>query len=177
MSPGAAGRHAARLLAILGASLALTACGFHLRGRVDLPAPMARTYIAGANDTLADALSQDLLVSGAQVVPSETQASAVLKISGYHCDQFVQSLTAAGQVSGYRLVCALDFSARATHGQWRLPRQHLWAQRNYSYSVSQVLAKSDEARRLRADMDRELAQLIMLRLQAAAHGSGAAAAR
>lgn len=168
MSWGRGARYGLRLLALAGLGVTLTACGFHLRGRVTLPPAMDRTYILGANDTLNNDLRLDLLASGVRVVTQKKNATAVLKIERYGCEQSVQSLTPSGQVSGYLMVCSLDFSAKATHGSWSLPLTHLSVQRNYTYSVSQVLSKSDEAQRLRADMDRELASLIMLRLQASA---------
>ncbi len=168
MSWGGAVRYGMRLLALAGLGVTLAACGFHLRGRVALPPAMDRTYILGANDTLNNALRLDLLASGVRVVTQKKNASAVLKIENYGCQQSVLSLTPAGQVSGYLMVCSLGFSAKGTHGKWALPLTHLSVRRNYTYSVSQVLSKHDEVQRLQADMDRELASLIMLRLQAAA---------
>lgn len=168
MNVGAAWRGGLRALTVAWLALLLGACGFHLRGQAHLPAQMARTYVAGlaADAPLRWALDDALRASGVRVVDSERAASAVLRVESLRSTRSVLSVSADGQVSDYLLVGTLTFAVRATQGDWRIPTQRLQVQRHYSYSDSQVLGKSSEAARLREDMARELANLVLLRLQA-----------
>lgn len=156
--------------AIAGLVLLLTACGFHLRGKVQMPPEMARTYIGGTTpgDTLTRALSNALRANGVRVVSSERNATAVLQVESLNTSRSVLSVTADGTVADYRLVMQLSFSVRATQGDWHIPTQRLQTERHYSYSDSQVLGKTDEAAQLRESMSRDLASLVLLRLQAQA---------
>lgn len=159
-------------LAVLaaGLSLLLAACGFHLRGQVQLPPQMLRTYIAGVSpdSSFFQALADDLRASGVRVVSRQRDATAVLKIESLNTTRSVLSVNADGTVSDYRLVTRLTYSARATTGGWKIPVRRLETQRHYSYSDTQVLGKSDEAAQLRDSMNRDLAHLVLLQLQAGA---------
>lgn len=161
-------RGALRAALVTGLILTLAACGFHLRGRAQLPPEMARTYISGAspNDPLVRALNDALRANGVDVVGNANEATAVLHIDSLHTAQSILTLSVTGQVTAYRLVTTLAFSVRAVKGSWHIPTQQLQVQRQYSYNPSQVLGKSDEAMQLREDMGRELANLMLLRLQA-----------
>jgi len=156
--------------AMAGLVLLLAACGFHLRGQVQLPAEMARTYIGGTapGDALTRALSNALRANGVRVVSNEGNATAVLQIESLNTSRSVLSVTADGTVADYQLVMQLAYSVHATQGDWHIPTQRLRTERHYSYSDSQVLGKTDEAAQLRESMSRDLANLVLLRLQAQA---------
>lgn len=158
-------------LAMLLASLSLlAACGFHLRGQVHLPPQMQRTYITGVSphSAFARALAEGLRANGVQVVSREGRATAVLKVESLNTTRSVLSVNSDGTASDYLLVTQLAYSVRAATGTWKIPIRHLETQRHYSYSDAQVLGKSDEAAQLRDSMDRDLASLVLLQLQAAA---------
>ncbi|MEJ2479230.1 MAG: LPS assembly lipoprotein LptE [Acidihalobacter sp.] len=159
-----------RAVFAVGLLLSLAACGFHLRGQVQLPPQMARTYIGGApsGDALVRALRSALRDNGVRVVSKERDATAVLQIESLKTSRSVLSVNADGTVADYQLVMQLAYSVRATQGNWHIPTQNLQTRRHYSYSDSQVLAKSSEAAQLRESMSRDLANLALLRLQAQA---------
>ncbi|MEJ2713661.1 MAG: LPS assembly lipoprotein LptE [Acidihalobacter sp.] len=132
---------------------------------------MARTYISGAasDDTLVRALRSTLQANGVQVVSDARNATAILQIESLKTSRSVLSVNADGTVAAYQLLMQLAYSVRATQGDWHIPTQELQTRRHYSYSDSQVLAKSSEVNQLRDSMSRDLASLALLRLQARAH--------
>jgi LPS-assembly lipoprotein len=171
MNAGAALRGGLRAVFLAGLMLSLAACGFHLRGQVQLPPQMARTYISGAasGDALVRALRSALQANGVRVVSDARNATAILQIESLKTSRSVLSVNADGTVADYQLLMQLAYSVRATQGDWHIPTQELQARRHYSYSDSQVLAKSSEVNQLRDSMSRDLASLALLRLQARAH--------
>ena len=66
-------RHRIRILFALAATLALAACGFHLRKGVNLPADLGPLRVVSVNrySPLAEALSQALARSGAVSAPDD----------------------------------------------------------------------------------------------------------
>lgn len=166
----AALRGGLRAVFVTALMLSLAACGFHLRGQVQLPPQMARTYISGATsgDALTQVLRRVLSDNGVRVVSKQSEATAVLQIESLNTSRSVLSVNADGTVADYQLVMQLAYSVRATQGDWHIPTQRLQTRRHYSYSDAQVLAKSSEAANLRESMIRDLANLALLRLQAQA---------
>jgi LPS-assembly lipoprotein len=171
MNAVAALRRGMRAVFLAGLMLSLAACGFHLRGQVQLPPQMARTYISGAasGDALVRALRSALQANGVRVVSDARNATAILQIESLKTSRSVFSVNADGTVAAYQLLMQLVYSVRATQGDWHIPTQELQTRRHYSYSDSQVLAKSSEVNQLRDSMSRDLASLALLRLQARAY--------
>ncbi len=156
------------LLAGLTLVTLLSACGFHLRGDVTLDARLNKLHIVGADayDPLIRELTQTLMASGASVVSDAGQATAELHILKNSSSRRVLSVSSAGKVREYELFQTLEFKVRDTAGRELLAPQHLELTRAYLFDKEDVLGKSSEEATLRRDMRRDLARLMMLRLEA-----------
>lgn len=150
-------------------TLLLAACGFHLRGAVELPAGFERLAIVGLTegDTLYRALASGLRASGVEVVPAN-EGVAVLRIANRQSERNVLSVGSDGRVREYGLV--ESFRARLERGDqagaWRVFR----AERSLIYDPNDVLGKQAEEAQIRREMMRDLAMELMMALPEMAVG-------
>lgn len=153
---------------ILLLTLTLSACGFHLRGQVNLPPEMARTHIEGLDEysDMGRDLRRLLEGSGVQVVDTAEQATAILDIVDNQASRRVLSVQGGGKVQEYELIQRLVFSVRTTDGRLLLEPQRLELTREYLFDRNDPLASSSQEGEIRTEMRRDIAQLVMLRLQA-----------
>lgn len=148
--------------------LNLTACGFHLRGDVNLDARLSKINIEGvdAYAPLVRELTRSLTSTGATVVADSKDATAILKIMSNSSKRRILSVSSAGKVREYELYETLEFKVLDTAGRELLAPQRLELTRDYLFDKEDVLGKSNEEAALRSDMRRDLVRLIMLRLEA-----------
>ena len=153
------------LLALLCVTL-LTACGFQLRGVVDMPyssiyidlpetntmrAKLARSITAGSNTKLAD---------------SAKQSQALLGITGDSLVKNILSLNSAGVVTEYELVRTFNYRVYDPLGRDLISPGSIVIRREITYDPSQVLAKQAEEGLLVKDMENDLVQQLLRRLAA-----------
>lgn len=160
--------HYLSIVSILLLALTLSACGFHLRGQVNLPPEMARTHIQGLGQysDLGRDLRRLLEGSGTEVVESAEQATAILDVVDNQAFRRVLSVQGGGKVQEYELIQRLVFSVRTTDGRVLLEPQRLELAREYLYDRNDPLASGSQEAEIRTEMRRDIAQLVMLRLQA-----------
>ena len=165
--------HNLSLVAILLLTLTLSACGFHLRGQANLPPEMARTHIEGLGEysELGRDLRRLLEGSGVQVVESAEQATAILDVITNQASRRVLSVQGGGKVQEYELIQRLVFSVRTTDGRVLLPPQELKLDREYLYDRLDPLASGSQEGEIREEMQRDIMQLLMRRLQALGAGT------
>ena len=160
-------RIAARLVVLVGAALALTACGFHLEGAGALPPALGKTYLAGA-DPHSDfllSLTDALRLRGSEIVASPDAADAVVSISRDDTGQRVLSVSARNIPREYEVFYAITFAVQAGGEQLMQP-ESLVATRSYTYDETQVLAKASEEEVLRRALANDLARRVVRRIQA-----------
>ena len=158
-------RPAKTLLLLLAGMPLLSGCGFHLEGRMPLPAVMAHPYLE-AQDQQSDfvqSLRRDLLVSGAHPAAQAGHASAVIRIVQDRVMSRVLSVSATNQPTEYQVTYVIRFSV-STGGRTLLAPQTLSATRSYTFDESLLLAKEHEKAILEGAMGRELADIVMRRL-------------
>ena len=160
--------HYLSIASLLLLALTLSACGFHLRGQMNLPPEMARTHVegVGAHSDLGRDLRRLLEGGGVQVVDSAEQATAILDIINNRASRRVLSVQGGGKVQEYELVQQLVFSVRTTDGRVLLPPQQLELTREYLFDRNDPLASNSLQGEIRDEMRRDIVQLLMRRLQA-----------
>lgn len=156
---------------VIGATLLLAGCGFHLEGRVPLPAPIRRPYIE-AQDQQSDfvqSLRRQMLISGAHPVDSPGPATAVVHILDDNVMRRVLSVSAQNRPTEYQVVYTVRFSVTAG-GRELLPPQQVSSMRTYSFDESLLLAKEHEEAILQQAMGQDLADIVMRRLSRVSGG-------
>ena len=152
----------------LSVALALSGCGFHLRGAAQLPPSMQQTYIDGSfTSAIVRDLRLNLEASGTDVVDSPQAAGATLHILTENYERRVLSVRSNAQVSEYELIYTVRFSVVRADGVQLLEAQTVSVSRDYRYDPNQVLGASSEESLLQQEMQRDVSQLILRRLASA----------
>lgn len=156
-----------RALFIVCLTLALSACGFHLRNSASLP--FKSLYIAlPATSELRATIARNIAASSdTKIVDSAAESDAVLTITGDTQVKNILSISAAGRVNEYQLVRTFSYRVHDKAGiDLQAPAQ-IVLRRDVSYSDDQVLSKEAEEVLLRRDMQNDLVQQLLRRLAAA----------
>jgi LPS-assembly lipoprotein len=144
----------------------LAGCGFHLRGA--RPLPYESIYV-GAPDysELGAALKRSIRASGrTRVADTPQEAQAQLSIVSESREKSILSLNAAGRVREFQLRYRFAFHVHDGKGRDFLPRNEILLTRDFTFNDSAVLAKEQEEALLYRDMQNDLVQQIMRRLEA-----------
>jgi LPS-assembly lipoprotein len=154
------------LVAALLVAVALSACGFKLRGSRTLP--FQTIYLsAQGNSALTAELARNIRVgTSTKVVPERTGAAAVFDILGEIRDREILSLNAQGRAREYTLRYRLSFKVHDGKGHDFIPPTEIAVQRDITFNDAEVLAKESEEAMLYRDMQTDLVQQILRRLAA-----------
>lgn len=152
--------------AVVVVALALAGCGFQLRGTAELSPRMATPYLEVPDryTPLYAALASALEASGATLARSREGASAVVRIHRDEAGRHVLSVTAQNTPAEYEVYYIVEYSV-VSNGEQLLPLQSLTLTRDYSYDETEVLAKQHEERLIREALARDLAGLVLRRLE------------
>jgi LPS-assembly lipoprotein len=149
------------LLALL---LALTACGFQLRGTADLA--FKNLYMQGSKLTINKNLTRSLKVNGVTVVDNPEKAELFLEMLSEQREQKILSLSGGGKVREFEIIYRVSFRLRSPSSETWGPVQTVENRRDFSYDDSQLLAKETEEERLLEDMrnaaTREIMRLLVV---------------
>ena len=149
----------------------LAGCGFHFAGSRPLPPALASVYIdvvtpySVSKPPIEQALRSRLLRRGATLTSSLVQARTVVRISELTESREVLSVDPFGKAVEFKLTTRLRYEVSST-GREPPASDTLAVSRDYSFNAQQVLAKEAEEQRLQAFMQDELAELLLLRLEA-----------
>ncbi|HAC33197.1 MAG TPA: lipoprotein B transmembrane [Gammaproteobacteria bacterium] len=149
--------------------LVLTACGFHLRGQLDLPPALASTYIEsnGADSNLIKRLRSSLLGNGVVVTAKRSEATAILRILRDSYDRRVLSVGGGRKIREYEIHYAVQFELVELGGDPLVAPQTVELFRDYTYDEDDILGKQGEEASIRKDMIREAGDRILRIIQAA----------
>jgi LPS-assembly lipoprotein len=155
-------------LATALAPLALSACGFQLRGSTaQANIPFSTIYLAIPDTSpLGIELKRNLRAgNGTQIVDAPNKAQAVIELLNETRDNStVVSRNTQGRIREYQLQYKVTFDVKNGKGAQLLAPTEILLKRNISFNESQVLAKEREEELLYRDMQTDLVQQILRRL-------------
>ncbi len=168
---GAPSRRLGGLVLLL--SLALGACGFHAAGTRPLPDPLKRVRIdlvapyRVSEPPVETSLRDRLVQRGADVVTKDKgdEGVTVIRLSDLRESREVLSVGADGKALEYELILRVRYEVRTGQHVW-IPPSQMEARRDYSFNAQQVLPKEQEAERLREFLEDEMAESLLLRIEA-----------
>lgn len=162
-----------RALAIMVLLAGISACGWHLAGRYDVPVALQPMYLDAADVTyeMREALRQALTVSGTQMAHDASQAKSVLRLTDSQMDRRLLSVGSDGKVREHELRFKVTFEVRAADGSVLHSPQTLELTRDTSFDEDNVLGREGEERVLRTEMEQQAVQQILRRLQAVLAGA------
>ncbi len=138
-----------------------------MSGDWDLPASMYETGLLGGSRGLYHELKQGFAASGV-ILRREGENDARLRILEEHLDKRILSVDAIGKVLEYELSYTLEFDVIGADSKAMLQPQRLYLVRDYLYVGDDVYGTSRQEKLLREQMRREMADLILWRIQAQA---------
>lgn len=170
----------ARLTSIAITGLALTACGFHPVGSRPLPKALKSVHVELVDPyrvtapPVEEALKARIVRAGGEVKSQADDATTTLRLTDLREAQEVLSLGADGRAIEYRLVTRVTFEMRRVvdgKAQVLIAPESQTVSRDYSFSAQQILAKEAEEARLRRYIQDELAERVLLRVEARLAGA------
>ncbi|MBT9518394.1 MAG: hypothetical protein IV112_17040 [Methyloversatilis discipulorum] len=154
------------LLLAAAAALPLAACGFHLRGVRDLP---FQTLYINSNrySELTAQLRRAIEAQTTSKVADDIKAAdAVLDITENRTEKVILSLNSAGRVREYQLRQRFSFRVRTPTNEEIAPVATIEMRRDLTFNDSDTLAKQEEEQLLLAEMQSDVIQQLLRRLQA-----------
>ncbi|HLP98273.1 MAG TPA: LPS assembly lipoprotein LptE [Sideroxyarcus sp.] len=160
---------ATRLL-LLFATLALAACGFHLRGSnlKGLEFGFKSLYLKAPGETaFVTDLRRALTASKVALTASSDQAELILEVVSEQTQKQILSLSGSGRVQEYQLFYRVSLRAYDSQQNDWLPAEEISLSRIMSYDDAQVYAKEQEEALLYKDMRSDAVAQAMRRLNRA----------
>jgi LPS-assembly lipoprotein len=153
------------------AALLIAGCGFHLRKEANLPASMKKVHVQGADPTspLAKELAKALPRSGTEVVDTVEPGVAVMNISANSFSTDVLSVGGNARANEYSLRYHVEFEVQDAAGTALLPKQTIELSRDFTFDASQALGVAAEVDLLTQELQRDMTQTILRRLEAIAN--------
>jgi LPS-assembly lipoprotein len=151
----------------LAATLALSACGFQLRGTASLPFDTLYMPPATGGGIVLDLKRNIQAGTQTVVVDDPKQAEALLEFTEEAREKIILSLAATGRVREYQLRYRVGFRVHDGKGGVFVPPGSVQLTRDITFNDSEVLAKESEEALLFRDMQFDMVQQIMRRLAAA----------
>jgi LPS-assembly lipoprotein len=150
---------------VLCLALAAWGCGFRLQEPIALPEGVSRIGMSAQDELtpFAVELRRGLERAGAEVAPSTGEADAVIRVRLDRSGRRVLSVSARNTPTEFEIYYHLEYSIERG-GQEVVPLQRLELTRNFSFDESELLAKDHEEELLREAMARDLADLVLRRL-------------
>lgn len=150
-------------------AVALTACGFQLRGTNGQYHMPFQSIFLGFADTspLGTELRRNLRGGDAVVVVTDaSKAEAKFDVLSETRGKSILSLNSQGRVREYLLTYTLVFRVRDTRDKELLGATEISLKRSIAFNENQTLAKESEEALLYRDMQSDLVQQILRRLAA-----------
>jgi LPS-assembly lipoprotein len=152
-------------LALAACLCTLGACGFQLRGSLNLPAQLQEMHVSGENEysELVLALNQYLTSAG---VALSDQAPVTLYILKEERDKQRVAVSKSAYFDEYQLINKATFELRDQAGVAVMTEQTVTAQTLYQDNAEDPASKSNEEYLLRNDLQKNLALQILRRITA-----------
>lgn len=154
---------------ILAALLATSACGFKLRGGVEIPPELSPLFVQPQRSAVRDQLVQRLQGLQVQLAAGPRQAWMIVRISNERRSSRVIAVDRNGKVLAKELRYGLTFDAVAPDGKQLVPPQSFNLIRSSENSNIEVLGKRLETELIYGDMIRDAADRILFRLRTTVH--------
>lgn len=146
----------------------LIACGFRMRGMVDLPFKVIAITGSPSPPLRADLQTAILTGTDTKVAINPKDADLILEITSDLDGREILAYNSNGQVSAYRLSIRVGFRAYDNSGADVVPEAEIYMTRDMDFSVSTVLATDAQMQQFLTSMRRDLSVQILRRVAASA---------
>ncbi len=156
-----------KLITLLLTVTMVSACGWHLRGSLNLPSDLKAIHISNQSQTdiTLSELVRVLGSNGIERAENLEQAQYSIRLSNEREERRSISVSSSGLVSEYELTHEVDYSIADADGNILAPLTTARVIRSYNYDRNDVIAKNEEESLIRKEMRTQLAAQILNRLR------------
>jgi LPS-assembly lipoprotein len=130
----------------------ISACGYHLRGAIELPSELKNVYIEGASTQLLEQFKLALQSSAVQMVNSRAEAGIVIVVSNEENLTRSLSLGAGGRSNQYGLEYRLNYKITNAKDVILMESSPVEIRREYFNNQQVILGKENEEATIRNEM-------------------------
>lgn len=144
----------------------LCACGFHLRGMVDVPTWLEQVSVIAKSDNqeLANLLESQLDGYKIKVVDDPTQAKYWIVVNYSTVRQQIISIGASTNPRQYQLIMQTNFSLKTREGKVIKAPRDVFVSRQFTANNDRILGSNDEEATLINEMRQDTVAQIINRL-------------
>jgi LPS-assembly lipoprotein len=144
----------------------VTACGWHLRGSLDLPDELRSVHLnaAGVDRFLREDLERALTLSQVKLEPADT-AAFTISLSNVEQERRVNSVGTDGVADSIRLGLATEYTVTDRDGNLLVTDGSAQVVRVYNFDRDNVAAKAQEEQLVLKELRRELAQQLLRQIR------------
>ncbi|MDD1625209.1 MAG: LPS assembly lipoprotein LptE [Methylococcaceae bacterium] len=152
---------------ILIMALLSSACGYHLRGALELPAGMKNVYLDGGSAELREQFKRAMDISSVALASSPETAGIIVKIFNEDNQRRVLSLGSGGTANDFELSYRFDYELVDAKNKVLSARQPIEIKREYYNDQLAVIAKDNEETIIRNEMYQQAVRTIVNRARVA----------
>ena len=152
---------------ILGMAFLLSACGYHLRGALELPAGLKNVYLEGGSGQLQEQFNSAMKTSSVGIASSPETAGMIVRIFNEDNQRRVLSLSSSGAANNFELEYRFDYELVDSQNKVLMPRQSVEIKREYYNDQVAVIAKGNEETVIRNEMYQQAVRSIVNRARVA----------
>jgi LPS-assembly lipoprotein len=139
----------------------LSACGYHLRGQIELPEQMKAVYLQGASQPLFEKFASLLRAGQAELVDAREKAGVIVKISKDRVTRRTLSLSETGRATEFEIYYELFYQLETPDGKPISDEQRLELSRAYFNDQVDILGRENEERVIRDELYRQAVQSMI----------------
>jgi len=151
---------------VLTLMLFLVACGYHLRGSLEIPKQLKNVYVQGASGTLYNELKAAVKSAESRIVSTPKQADIVINILSDKMRRRALSISSGGKANEFELDYSLKYTLSDAEGKTLLKPQNMEIHRSYFNQQLNVLGKNNEEQVIRREMYRQAVRSIFSQARA-----------
>ena len=148
-------------------ALLLSACGYHLRGAMELPAGLKNVYLEGGSAPLREQFNRAMEISSVAVASSPETAGMIVKIFNEDNQRRVLSLSSGGVANNFELNYRFEYEIVDSKNKVLLARQPVEIKREYFNTQQAVIAKDIEETVIVKEMYQQAVRTVISRARLA----------
>ena len=145
----------------------LTACGFHLRGSLDMPSGFKNVYLEGGSEKFRYQFKRVMETSSVQVTNSPANAGLIVHIFNEENKRQILSLSSGGAANEFELDYSVEYEILDANNKVLLARESFDTKREYFNNQQAVIAKDNEEMTIRDEMYQQAVRGIVNRTRVA----------
>ena len=132
--------------------LLMTACGYHLRGNIELPKGLKAIYLQNGSGELRRSFKKTLKFIDGKLVNTRDEAGLVVQVIKERMDSRVLSLSNTGRINEEELIYTLHIMMFDKEGKPLKDKQEIEIRRDFFNDQGDVLGKNNENETIRVEM-------------------------